>query len=178
MAATAAPFALRLPAFAPLLLSACCLAVFVSSLTDMSQSNINHRRRRFILVTGGNKGIGRAVCERLVTEWADTVVFVGSRDRGRGEQAVNDMVKSTRCDPSRLSCLQIDTSSDASVQEAAGQLSIRLNQQQQQQQQQQPKDAARLYGIVNNAGVRVVSCRLQKCESGSGDSDERVDAGA
>jgi NAD(P)-dependent dehydrogenase (short-subunit alcohol dehydrogenase family) len=177
MAATAAPFALRLPAFAPLLLSACCLAVFVASLTDMSQSNINvnHRHRRFILVTGGNKGIGRAVCERLVTEWADTVVFVGSRDRGRGEQAVNDMVKSTRCDPSRLSCLQIDTSSDASVQEAAGQLSIRLNH---HQQQQQPKDAARLYGIVNNAGVRVVSCRLQKCESGSGDSDERVDAGA
>jgi NAD(P)-dependent dehydrogenase (short-subunit alcohol dehydrogenase family) len=125
--------------------SAFCLA-FVASLND----NMSHKR--FILVTGGNKGIGRAVCERLVVEWPDTVVIVGSRDRDRGEQAVKDMVQSTRCDPSRLSCLQIDTSSDESVREAAKQLSIQFDQQKNEMAQQ----PVRLYGVVNNAGVRVI----------------------
>jgi short chain dehydrogenase len=129
-----------------LVVSACCLTAVASLNNKMSHN------KRLILVTGGNKGIGRAVCERLVVEWPDTVVIVGSRDRDRGEQAVKDMVQSTSCDPSRLSCLQIDTSSAESVREAAQQLSIRLDQQ---------KDAAaaqpvRLYGIVNNAGVRVI----------------------
>jgi NAD(P)-dependent dehydrogenase (short-subunit alcohol dehydrogenase family) len=127
--------------------SAFCLA-FVASLNDNIMSH-----KRFILVTGGNKGIGRAVCERLVVEWPDTFVIVGSRDRDRGEQAVQDMVRSTRCDPSRLSCLQIDTSSDDSVREAAKQLSIQLDQQTNEMAQQQP---VRLYGVVNNAGVRVI----------------------
>ena len=38
-----------------------------------------------ILVSGANKGIGRAICERLLANHDDVHVLLGSRDAGRGE---------------------------------------------------------------------------------------------
>jgi hypothetical protein len=105
---------------------------------------------RWVLVTGGNKGIGRAVCERLLTEWTDTSVVLGSRDVARGQQAADEIVKVTRCDPSRLSVLAIDTGSDESVRQAAQRLRATL---QQQQERDGKGESVKLYGIVNNAGV-------------------------
>lgn len=94
--------------------------------------------KKRILVTGGNKGIGKAICERLLKEYPDTFVFLGSRDTKRGEQAVSDIVKTLGDGvKARIATLQIDTSSDDSVKAAASSIAS-----------QEP-----LYGIINNAGV-------------------------
>jgi NAD(P)-dependent dehydrogenase (short-subunit alcohol dehydrogenase family) len=106
--------------------------------------------RRIVLVTGGNKGIGRAVCERLLSEWTDTSVILGSRDVERGRAAAADIVAQTGCDPSRVSCLCIDTASDESVRTAALQLQDTLK----NGQTEEKGEPVLLYGIVNNAGVR------------------------
>ena len=114
------------------------LLVDLSFILSMSQPTNKAMKR--ILVTGGNKGIGKAICERLLTEWKDTHVIMGSRSLERGQQAVKDISSKLSC-PERLTCLQLDTSSDASVEQAAQELV---------QQGLTP-----LYGIINNAGVRI-----------------------
>jgi NAD(P)-dependent dehydrogenase (short-subunit alcohol dehydrogenase family) len=93
---------------------------------------------RHILVTGANKGIGKAIVERLLTEWPDTHVYLGSRDAQRGEKAVADIIQQYGNDvKGRLTLLELDTSSDDSVKNAAQNL----------------KGKEKLYGIINNAGI-------------------------
>merc|ERR1712173_406410 len=53
----------------------CCLQHF-----DMAS--------KVILVTGGNKGIGLAIVETLLKQLPEALVLLGSRDAGRGEDAV------------------------------------------------------------------------------------------
>jgi len=91
-----------------------------------------------IVVTGGNKGIGKAICKRLLLEFDDTFVILGARDEGRGRKAVDDILKEVGTGAEgRLECMELDVSSDDSVSAAAARLAG-----------QEP-----LYGIVNNAGV-------------------------
>jgi len=103
-----------------------------------------------ILVTGGNKGIGKAICQRLVTEWSDTVVYLGSRDAERGNAAIQDILKecSPACSKDRLQLVVVDTASDASVKEAAAQM-----------------EGTELYGIINNAGVSTTNYGLLRTSS-------------
>ena len=93
-----------------------------------------------ILVTGGNKGIGLAICSRLLSEWKDTYVLLGSRSTERGQQAIRDLTKELGDEvcQNRLGLVQIDTSSDESVQAAAAKVAESGN---------------GLDGIINNAGV-------------------------
>jgi NAD(P)-dependent dehydrogenase (short-subunit alcohol dehydrogenase family) len=105
--------------------------VFVSISSSMGMKTV--------LVTGGNKGIGKAVCQLLLEKHPDVHIVLGSRDVGRGEQAINDL-KTTlgqACE-GRLSMVQLDTSSDESVSQAAQQIAAQHK---------------TLYGIVNNAGI-------------------------
>jgi NAD(P)-dependent dehydrogenase (short-subunit alcohol dehydrogenase family) len=91
-----------------------------------------------ILVTGGNKGIGKAIISRLLTEWKDTHVVMGSRSVERGQQAIEDLIAELPGDiKDRLELMELDTSSDESVKAAADKIA------------NEPK----LYGIINNAGV-------------------------
>jgi carbonyl reductase 1 len=94
---------------------------------------------RRILVTGGNKGIGFAICKQILARHPDTFVFVGSRDAGRGQAAVDRL---TADHPDRAALLVIDVSSDASVEQAAKRLAAVAGSQ-----------PAPLYGLVNNAGI-------------------------
>jgi len=94
-------------------------------------------------VTGGNKGIGRAICERLLTEWDDTHVILTARDEDRGKQAVDEIRKAMNCPDDRLEFLKMDVASDSSVQEAVEAFSQKYG------------AAQALYGIINNAGVSV-----------------------
>lgn len=48
---------------------------------------------KVILVTGANKGIGRAICKRILIEFPGTHVLLGSRDQARGEQAVESILE-------------------------------------------------------------------------------------
>jgi NAD(P)-dependent dehydrogenase (short-subunit alcohol dehydrogenase family) len=82
---------------------------------------------RRILVTGANKGIGRAIAKAILDHADDTFVYLGSRDRARGEEA-----KAALEAPDRVEVVEIDVADAASVER------VRL----------EP-----LYGLVNNAGV-------------------------
>jgi len=112
----------------------------LSSLTVNAMTSSSSSAVKRILVTGGNKGIGKAICERLLSEWPVTHVLLASRSLERGQQAVQDIQQALGGDATvkdRLVCIELDTSNDKSVQAAAALLA------------QQPE----LYGIINNAGV-------------------------
>jgi NAD(P)-dependent dehydrogenase (short-subunit alcohol dehydrogenase family) len=96
---------------------------------------------RRVLVTGGNKGIGKACCQKLLEEYPDVHVYLGSRDPQRGQEAVSDIVKTLgdNC-KDRITCVTIDVSSDESVKEAATAIQKSLNDE-------------KLFGIINNAGI-------------------------
>ena len=114
------------------------LSFFLGILLLLSTTHALSAMKR-ILVTGGNKGIGKAICERLLTEWPnDTYVLLGARDAARGQAAVEELVAKLGCGD-RLSMLELDTNSDESVEKAAAQVK---------------GDGEPLYGIINNAGVR------------------------
>ena len=95
-----------------------------------------------IVVTGGNKGIGLAIVKRILNEFSDSFVFLGSRNRERGEKAIEETIielgESVR---SRVKVLDIDVTSDKSVQEAAVSVKSFLE-----------ETGESLYGLVNNAG--------------------------
>jgi NAD(P)-dependent dehydrogenase (short-subunit alcohol dehydrogenase family) len=65
------------------------------------------------LVTGANKGIGKQIARQLAE--AGLTVYVGSRDAGRGKQAVDEIGGGTRL-------LVLDVTDAASVEQAAAQV--------------------------------------------------------
>jgi NAD(P)-dependent dehydrogenase (short-subunit alcohol dehydrogenase family) len=82
-----------------------------------------------------------AICERLLSEWPNTYVILGSRDPERGQAAVKEIVQSVGGNSQeRLECLALDTASDDSVRTAVQTLGSKFGEQS-------------LYGIINNAGV-------------------------
>lgn len=106
----------------------------VHSFSSKSPSTTTMKR---VLVTGANKGIGKAICQLLLEKHPDVCVLLGSRDFGRGEQAVQDLraaVGDSACD-GRLEVVELDTTSPESIDKAAA------------------KVGAPLYGIINNAGI-------------------------
>ncbi len=95
---------------------------------------------RRILVTGANKGIGFAIAERILDEAADTFVFLGSRDRGRGDAAVERLRQAGAGRTGRIQAVEIDVASDDSADRAARNVCNACG-------------GESLYGIVNNAGI-------------------------
>lgn len=104
----------------------------------MSMSSSNAAAKR-VLVTGGNKGIGYAICKKLLEDHADVHVLLGSRDPSRGEQAVQSLQSILpESSKDRVELVIIDTSSDDSVKSASETVSGKYDS---------------LYGIINNAGI-------------------------
>ncbi|SEF87329.1 SDR family NAD(P)-dependent oxidoreductase [Paenibacillus sp. UNC499MF] len=85
-----------------------------------------------ILVTGGSRGIGRAVVKQLASAGA-RVVFTYSKDR----QAAESLLDETGRDLSRVSCVQADFTDRLAVAGMVGKLL-----------EEGPVD-----GVVNNAGI-------------------------
>ena len=88
------------------------------------------------MITGGNKGIGLAVVTKLLKE-TDWKVYLGARNKGRGDAAVANLVAANATWRARLEMLLIDPTSDASVTDAAQRLE---------------ESSVTLHGVVNNAG--------------------------
>jgi NAD(P)-dependent dehydrogenase (short-subunit alcohol dehydrogenase family) len=95
-----------------------------------------------ILVTGANKGIGRATVSTILAARDDTFVLLGSRDAGRGDAAKAALIAEHPGWADRIEVLPIDVSDDASVTAAAASVRARHGQ-----------SGPALYAIVNNAGI-------------------------
>ena len=110
------------------------LAVAVAFAASSSQ-------QRAILVTGANKGQGKALCERILTEHDDTIVFLCSRDLQRGEETANELSK--LCDDlrERIHVVQLDVTSPQSVSDAMKCVKDTLG------------SDNKLHGLVSNAGI-------------------------
>jgi len=88
-----------------------------------------------VLVTGGNQGIGFALCKQLAVDHG-CHVYLGSRNAEKGAAAVKSIMDAAP--KANVECIQIDCDSEDSIRKAAAQL----------------KDAGvTLYGLVNNAGI-------------------------
>jgi NAD(P)-dependent dehydrogenase (short-subunit alcohol dehydrogenase family) len=96
---------------------------------------------RRILVTGANKGIGFAIAKGVLVEHDDTFVLLGSRDRARGQAAVDALVAERPSFRARLGLVELDVSKGDSVAAAVDDVRRQLGL------------ASSLYGIVNNAGI-------------------------
>lgn len=97
---------------------------------------------RLVLVTGANKGIGRATVAAVLSAEADSAVLLGSRDRGRGEEARSFLIGHNPTWSERIRVTEIDVGDDNSVSSAAGDVGARFG--------TEPRP---LYGIINNAGI-------------------------
>ena len=94
-----------------------------------------------ILVTGANKGIGLAIVTKLIQDYPDTYLLLGSRDVGRGEAAVRQVVaRLGDSSKERLEMVQIDVTSEESVKNAVEAVKAKHG------------ETEPLYGLVNNAG--------------------------
>lgn len=91
-----------------------------------------------IFVTGGNKGVGRAIVERLLYEFEDTYVYLGARDTDRGLRACDEIKAKLPKVADRLQFVQIDVDDDASIRRAVD--SVAAN-------------GPSLYALMNNAGI-------------------------
>ncbi|KAK3243405.1 hypothetical protein CYMTET_46940 [Cymbomonas tetramitiformis] len=92
-----------------------------------------------ILVTGGNSGIGLALCKQLATEH-DCHVYLGSRSMESGSKALESIFSYAPQCNGKIELVNIDVMSDASVTEAANSLRTALG-------------SEVLYAVVNNAGT-------------------------
>ena len=95
-----------------------------------------------VLITGANKGIGLATVKKLLESYSDTYVLLGSRDFKKGEQALENLLKSNPEYKDRVNLIQIDVEQDGSVNSAALEVEEKFG-----------KNPDTLYGIVNNAGI-------------------------
>lgn len=98
------------------------------------------KKMKNVLITGANKGIGYAIAKRVLEEAEDTVVFLGARDRNRGETAADALRQTEAGSADRVHFVELDVASNASVDRAG--LEVR---------DKSGKEG--LYGIVNNAGI-------------------------
>lgn len=118
---------------------------------------------KHILVTGGNSGIGLALCKLLSTgtqpdsEYPTPVppacyVYMGARDPTKGQAAMKSITDKFPDAASKMEVLQIDVADDASCTAAAAALKAK---------------GITLYALVNNAGLG-----LGQEEAASADTDK------
>jgi carbonyl reductase 1 len=103
-----------------------------------------------VLITGANKGIGRAAVAAVLGAREDSHVLLGSRSKERGEAARAEIVAREPSWDGRLEVLPLDVSDDASVLEAARVVAERFG-----------SNPAPLYGLVNNAGIGLGSTEMR-----------------
>mmetsp|Transcript_12427 Transcript_12427/g.20606 ORF Transcript_12427/g.20606 Transcript_12427/m.20606 type:complete len:318 (+) Transcript_12427:88-1041(+) len=111
---------------------------FLLILNTLSAVASGLANNRAFLVTGGNKGQGYALCERILQEHDDTHVFLCSRDPKSGEEACKRLGF-----PDRVDVIPLDVTEEASIQAAVKQVRERLGE----------NGNSKLEGFVSNAGI-------------------------
>jgi NAD(P)-dependent dehydrogenase (short-subunit alcohol dehydrogenase family) len=96
--------------------------------------------QKTILVTGGNRGIGKQICDEL--SGLGHRVFLGSRDLEKGKNAAAEM-------PGKVEAVQLDVASDESVKAAFDQISSKTD---------------HLDVLINNAGIGVGNAGLAEAK--------------
>ncbi len=104
---------------------------------------------RRVVITGANKGIGRATVAAALERDPECHVLLGSRSPERGEAARAELVAEHPSWATRIEVLPLEVSDEASVTAAAKRVAERYG-----------RDPAPLYGIVNNAGIGLGSADL------------------
>jgi carbonyl reductase 1 len=140
--------ALRLLLVSTLLLLSDIVAEAFSGSSSNNYNNPSNMKR--VLITGANKGIGKACCQKLLEEHSDVFVYLACRSVERGEQAAKDIMDAmdgttSNSSPARIAVVAMDVSSTESVQGAAAKIQSLL--------QKEDADNNKLYGIINNAGI-------------------------
>lgn len=120
---------------APLLPSLLCTFLLTTVVSAFAASF-----PKSILVTGANKGQGKALCERILTEHDDTRVFLCSRDVRRGEDAAREL-RELCGSGKRVHVVRLDVTSASSVNDAVRCVRDTLG------------PDGRLFGVVSNAGI-------------------------
>ncbi|CAJ2503506.1 Uu.00g109000.m01.CDS01 [Anthostomella pinea] len=75
--------------------------------------------KKIILITGGNTGIGFEAVKALYKTDTPYEIVIGCRTVAKGETAIEELKKEVPQSPSTLSTLQVDLSSDESLEKAA-----------------------------------------------------------
>lgn len=102
----------------------------------------SEKRNGAILVTGGNAGIGMALCKQLASE-DDYCVFLGARSVDKGAAALDEIKKQAPTVEGKIKVVQLDVTDDASVVAAKEEITRDLASMGQE----------KLYALVNNAGT-------------------------
>jgi len=113
------------------------VSVLTNSFSSTMAASTTPMKR--ILVTGGNTGIGLALCKQLATQGDRCHVYLGSRNAKRGQTAVDSILESSKT-VLNVELVQIDIGDEASVKAAAEDVRKRLG-------------SAKLFAVVNNAGT-------------------------
>ncbi|MEM6533325.1 MAG: SDR family NAD(P)-dependent oxidoreductase [Myxococcota bacterium] len=114
------------------------------------------RVMRKIVVTGANKGIGKAIVQHALEFADDVFVYLGSRDTQRGHAAREDLLNRFPAAADRLELLTIDVASEDSVKAAAAACS------------------GPLYALVNNAGIGFGTASLSEVLAVNADGVRRA----
>lgn len=93
---------------------------------------------KVVLVTGGNRGIGKEICNQLSS--SENQVFMGSRSLKNGEAAASEL-------SGKITVIELDTSSDESVKSAFDTISSQTD---------------HIDAIINNAGIGVGNANLEE----------------
>ena len=96
--------------------------------------------RKSYLITGANKGQGYALCQRILTEYDDTHVFLCSRNFERGKEA-KELLVAEFGGRDRIDVVQLDVTSEESINAALSQVKSALG------------SDGKLAGVVSNAGI-------------------------
>ena len=107
-----------------------------------NNNNNNNARVMYVLVTGDNKGVGKAICQQLLEKHPNISVFLGSRNLERRRPTARELQqilggKTIGCQ-GRLVVIPLDVGSDESEAVVAVRRYTNV-----------------LYGIINNAGVKM-----------------------
>jgi len=86
----------------------------IYNIKNLKDFEMDGAQKKHIIVTGGNAGIGLALCKQLAVE-DGCYVFMGSRSLERGGKALEDLVATNPTAKGNIEVVQVDVTDQASI---------------------------------------------------------------